>query len=449
MLLRKSIFGTASMLGLAGILAFSGCSSDNNGAEGTSSDTSHGKHELGGLGLGLVLPDGSNVNNPTYTITNPSDPSFTPLTGSLSISGNVATATISGLTAESGYTVTLKATRSTPAGAPDCTGSATFTVLANQTVNVNVVLQCDDTSSDTGKVTINGSFDVCPKLGATTSTDGTVGGAPVALTAAATDKDPGDVVTIAWSTASDGSFSSSTGTSTSYTCATAGVKTITVKATDVPGCVKTFAPITINCTGTTTIDAGVPDSATPTPDAATPPVVDSSTPPAVDASTPPVDSSTPPVVDSSTPPAVDASTPDSSTPPTGARFGTPACDTCLADQCSLYQGFDAILPMCTDAACEAAFACFQRHHCAVDSVSVNQCYCGVGVSNDTCLTAGYVPVGPCAALATSTFGSSNTQVVIGQLYDEATQFGVGGTLFACAADLCTSQCVTSTSIPAP
>ena len=388
--LRNLVAAPASMLCLAGILTHGGCSSDLNSDE-HGSDTSRGAHELGGLGLGLVLPDGSSVGSAGYTITNASDPTFVPVSGSLMISGNVATATIAGLTAEGGYAVTLRATRSSPPGASDCTGSTTFTVLANQTVNLNVVLPCDDASIDTGTVTINGSLNTCPKLGPTTSTDGVVNGAPAIITARVTDKE-GTAGVTEFNSAPDGWFPDAINPGAiQYFCETPGVKTITLTAMDVPGCKKTFPPITVTCTGT-------------------------------GHATNPYHIVEPPL---------------------------PLCDTCLADKCTLYMGYDTILPQCTTPACAEAFACFQRNHCATDTATINQCYCGVGVSNATCVTAGYVAVGPCAALANATFGSTDTREVLGKLYDESTQFGVGAWLFACAADLCTAECVTNTSIPPP
>ena len=391
--LQKLVAASASTLGLVGILAFSGCSSEHNADDQSADDRSpdtRSAHELGGLGLGLVLPDGSNVGGATYTITNPSDPAFAPISGSLTISGNVATATVAGLVAEGGYTVMLRATRSSPAGAPDCTGSATFTVLANQTVNLNVVLPCDDTSTASGRVTINGSFNTCPKPGPTTATDGVVNGAPVIISARVTDKE-GSVGVTGFEASPDGWFPDDVihPDGIRYHCETPGIKTITLTAMDLSGCHKAFPPITVTCSGTGR---------------------------ATNPYNPPVQ------------------------PP------PPTCDSCLTANCSLYQGYDPILSLCTTAACDEAFACFQRNHCAVDGPTVNQCYCGIGVTNDTCLTLGYVAVGPCAALANSTFGSSNTQEVISRLYDESTQFGVGATLFACAADLCTAECVTGNSI---
>ncbi|MDB4991422.1 MAG: hypothetical protein JWN04_6600 [Myxococcaceae bacterium] len=435
MLLRKSIFGTASMLGLAGILAFSGCSTDNS--DGTPSSKSQTSRELGGLGLGLLLPDGSNVNSPTYIITRTSDVTFN-MTGTLTISNGIATGTITGLPAGNDYKVVLAATRTTPAGAPDCSGNAVFSVIADQTTNVNVVLQCDDTSAANGAVTINGTFDICPKIGSTTvSPNSAAVGGSVALTGAATDKDVGDVVSYKWTTSTDGTFSSDSAASTSYTCVSAGSKTIQLNVTDKPGCVKPAAPITVTCTAAS-IDAGTPvvDSGTPVVDSGTP-VVDSGTP-VVDSGTPVIDSGTP-VVDSGTP-VVDSGVP-------AARFGSAACDTCVTASCTLYNDYDPRLDACKDAACDAAFACFQRNHCAVDAASVNKCYCG-NVTNDACLVTGYVANGPCAAAANTAYGSTNTQMVFGLLYSSGNSFGNGAALFQCAAEACTTQCVTGT-YPAP
>jgi hypothetical protein len=128
----------------------------------------------------------------------------------------------------------------------------------------------------------------------------------------------------------------------------------------------------------------------------------------------------------------------------GATDGGPpsaACDRCLSEQCNPYQGYEPLLENCMDAQCDAAFVCFQNGHCATDLATVNQCYCGIGVSTEDCLVTGYLATGPCATAANAAIGSTNTQVVLGLLYDPGTSFGNGAALFRCAAELCSSECL--------
>ncbi|HEY6877970.1 MAG TPA: hypothetical protein VI299_08115 [Polyangiales bacterium] len=436
MFLRNSMFGKASMLGLAGILAFSGCSSDANHTGTSIEDDNSVK---GSIGLALRLADGSDVDTVNFTVKRNGT---TVREGTLAIGADgLASGTISNLDAGSGYTIELTAPRTRDGGAVEqCTGSASFTVDAGATKTVAVVLQCSDTSPDTGNVTINGTFNICPKIGIATATPASqVVGSAIALTVTANDKD-NDPLTIEWFTGATygtGATVFATGASASFACTTPGSFQINVSAYDgaARGCRKALTtPVAVTCTGSATVDSGVPavDSGVP--------AVDSG---AVDSGTPAVDSG---AVDSGT---VDSGVPavDSGTVPT-ARFGTAACDTCIAASCSNYQDFAPLLGNCVDAACDQAFACFQRNHCAVDLASVNKCYCG-NVTNEECLVTGYVANGPCAQLANTTFGTTNAQTVVGLLYGEDTNFGDGAALFACAADLCTAQCVTATNIPAP
>jgi hypothetical protein len=458
----KSVFGTASMLGIAGLLAFSGCSSDSTGSDVNGNGGEH-NGATGGIGLALQLADGSNVGTVTYSVLKDG---IVVRTGPLEIGADGrASGTISGLDAGPGYSVHLVAPRTRDGGtATDCTGdSAPFTVIENQNVPVSVVLQCDDSSTG-GNITINGQFNICPKVtsgGATPSTQAV--GSAISLTSSASDRD-GDALTYAWftgATYSAGTVFAST-QNASFTCTTAGTFTLNVAAYDgdLRGCRKALSqPITVTCTDATTVDSGTPvvDSGTPVVDSGTP-VVDSGTP-VVDSGTPVVDSGTP-VVDSGTP-VVDSGTPvvDSGTPvvdsgtgtggPTKAYLGTASCETCTQTNCNPQFGFLFLIDDCADATCGAVFSCFQRNHCAVDSVTVHQCYCGAGVTLEACRAAGYVATGPCANLVQTGLGTTVSSEVIDRFVGTDTDTGDGIALFSCVAESCIPECVTSTTIPAP
>lgn len=439
MSLRKSVFGTVSVLGLAGMLSFNACSSDSDRSE--DGHATEGRRASGGIGLELRLADGSDVDVVNFTVTRNGQ---SVRTGTLAIGPDgLATGQINGLDAGDNYQVQLSAPRTRPdAGAvAPCTGaSALFAVVANQTVPVSVVLQCDDTSPDQGNITINGSFNVCPKITSASATpSSTTVGSTISLTATATDKDAADVVAFAWYTGtySTGSTFATTASAT-YTCTAPGTVTIGLRAFDGPsrGCEKFLTPaFTITCTGSVPEqDAGAPqqDASAPQQDASAP---------QQDASAPEQDASAP---------QQDASAPqqDASTPP-AARFGTAECGTCMAQFCNPF--FDGVnyVDDCTDATCEAAFACFQRNRCAQGVATVTNCYCGGGVTFETCQVDTYDAVGPCADLVETGLGTTVRREVFEQFFNPNTSTGDGLALFNCAAELCVPECLTSSSIPAP
>lgn len=136
------------------------------------------------------------------------------------------------------------------------------------------------------------------------------------------------------------------------------------------------------------------------------------------------------------------------------RFGTVACDACLQAQCNPYLGFGPYYGDCVDAACDAAYACYQRNRCATNTADLTDCYCGADIGFVACTTPGYNPNGPCAELTERGLGfdpASNPDpaTVIGLFLGGDTGTSDGITLFNCAAELCIAECVTDPSIPAP
>jgi hypothetical protein len=445
MFLRTSVIRTASVLGLAGMLSFSACSSDSRGDD----QTNAADRQAGGISLGLTLPDGSEVGNVTYVI---KQNGTEVRTGSIAIGANgVASTEITGLAPGAGYSVTLTAARSAPAGAPDCVGSADFTVVSATTTAVNVTLQCDDTSSD-GNITINGTFNICPKITSTTATPTTVAvGGTVSVTAAARDKD-GDALTYAW-TSTGGTFAPANAGTSTFTCSTAGAQVLTISVTDgtARGCTKT-QNINITCTGDVVVDSGTPavDSGTPAVDSGTP-VVDSGTP-VVDSGTPVVDSGTP-VVDSGMP-VVDSGTPvvDSGTPVGYVRPA--ACESCLAEKCVVWQGELDVYSngYCADAACKAVISCAEETKCASNPLDTGNCYCGTPDIN-VCIPPTYTANGPCKAIIESNLvdpvvdapggGSEGVskQEFLERAQDERFAGGRAGRVLQCMAEVCASECL--------
>ncbi len=233
--MKRFLLG-AGVLGL--MSSFSACGSDDVATDQGTDEA----HAYGDVALGLMLADGSSVSTVQYVVTRAG---AQVRSGDMTVGADGrANVTISGLDSGTGYHVKLSAARG---AAPDCIGEADFTVVEGQTTNVNVILQCSDASGAEGNVTLNGTFNVCPKPGSITASPVTVAvGASSALTFSASDRD-GDALSYTW-TATDGSFSTPNAANTSYTCASAGAKTLTMTVTDGPsrGCTKTAA-IMITC----------------------------------------------------------------------------------------------------------------------------------------------------------------------------------------------------------
>src|SRR5215831_4969480 len=95
-------------------------------------------------------------------------------------------------------------------------------------------LGCGDNDRANGEVTIATSFapaDNCPTITSAVAAPGqtSVGGS-IAVTAAASDPDPGDVLGYSWAPA--GAFLNPGLASTSYLCSSAGPKTLTLVVSD-------------------------------------------------------------------------------------------------------------------------------------------------------------------------------------------------------------------------
>ncbi len=219
---------------------WSACSQESS----ASAEVSDGEVASGSITLGLQLADGSMVERATFLITRAG---VEVRRGEMGIGPDGrATVAVNGLEAGAGYLVQLMAPRS---GDAACAGEAEFTVVADATSSVDVIMQCDLAGGRDGNITINGDFNVCPKLTSTVVTPVTVGvGDSARLSASARDAD-GDVITFSWS-AGDGTFSAPSADSTTYRCASPGTKVLTVSVTDGParGCTRS-ATTSVQCVG--------------------------------------------------------------------------------------------------------------------------------------------------------------------------------------------------------
>jgi hypothetical protein len=161
-------------------------------------------------------------------------------------------ALIGGLPPGEQYTINLSTT--TDRGA-NCSGSAVFDVVANQTTRVTIVLSCD-ASAENGAVSINADVRDCPAISSVTVLPAEViVGATIALTAEATSGSP----EFAW-TSSDGVFSPAGAAVTTYQCTSGGTKTLALTLTAGDACHDSLQ-VEVICTALDGSDAGVEEDA--------------------------------------------------------------------------------------------------------------------------------------------------------------------------------------------
>jgi len=210
----------------AALFAAVACS-DTTG-RGQPSDGAPSAEPSGDLGLSLQLASGDTVASVGYTILGPNG--FRKV-GSidLSQSSRIAT-TIAGLPAGSDFSITLSATST--AGGAQCTGSASFNVVAGQTTPVVVALLCHE-ATRTGSVLVNGVLNLCPTLdGISATPNEVVVGGSIALSAFARDTDVGPSELVYNWTASSGSLSDTHSPTPQFTCTSAGTATLTLSVAD-------------------------------------------------------------------------------------------------------------------------------------------------------------------------------------------------------------------------
>jgi len=233
-----SLFGALALLSAAAV----GCSVDQ---------TKLPAGDTGSVEVALQAAPGVTINVVSYMISGPSGFSKT---GTIDVSNSsTVSTTIGGLPAGSGFTVTL--TGSSTDGATTCGGGpVSFIVVAGQTAPVSVHLTCHE-APRTGSVLVNGTLNICPAIDNVSANPAEVFvGGSVALTGMAHDSDAApSALTYLW-TASSGTFSTPTAVSTSFTCATPGIATITLSASDGdPACASTSS-VAVICTAVTCDD---------------------------------------------------------------------------------------------------------------------------------------------------------------------------------------------------
>ncbi|MEI9938690.1 MAG: hypothetical protein WDO69_15840 [Pseudomonadota bacterium] len=212
-------------LGFCSITAIAGCGDQSNG---TNAPASASESSSGELSLDLQLANGSTLNSATYTIVGPN--SFTK-TGTIDLtSATKLSATIGGLPAGTGYSITISGT--TTDASATCGGSSTFSVQAHATVSVTVPMTCHE-APRTGSVMVSGALNLCPTIDSLSASPSEVQvGGTVALTAAAHDSDAApSALSFAWTTTA-GTLSSASAQNPTFTCTAAGTATVTLSVSD-------------------------------------------------------------------------------------------------------------------------------------------------------------------------------------------------------------------------
>jgi len=239
---RKSVSGFVVPAALALGVSFlaAGCKE----AEVQGVDAANGSG--GEIALDLSLASGATLSAVGYTITGPGGYAKT---GSIDVSKSTKVATtIGGIPNGSGYTISLSGTSSD--GGTACNGSASFSVVAHQTTTVPVAILCKE-QTRSGSVAVNGTLNICPVAdGISANPAEAYVGAPISLQALAHDSDAGPVALSYQWTATNGSLSSATAQSPTFTCASAGSATVTVTVADgdpAPSCADSYS-VTLACT---------------------------------------------------------------------------------------------------------------------------------------------------------------------------------------------------------
>jgi 5'-nucleotidase len=210
--------------------------------------------DTGSVELALQAAPGVTINVVSYMISGPN--SFSK-NGTIDVSqSSTVSTTIGALPAGSGFAVTLMGNSTD--GATSCSGGpASFTVTAGQTTPVSVHLTCHE-APRTGSVNVNGTLNICPTIDSISANPAEVlVGGSVTLTGSAHDSDAGpSALTYQW-TPSSGTVAAPTAASTTFTCTTPGIATITLSVSDgdpAPNCAP-ISSVTIICTAVTCDDS--------------------------------------------------------------------------------------------------------------------------------------------------------------------------------------------------
>jgi hypothetical protein len=401
-----------------------------NCSKRTSSD------DIGSIQLALTLSPGVTINTVSYQI---SGNGITPINGTIDVSGSTttaATAFVSGLPVANNYLVTM--TADSTDNLTHCTGQANFNVVVNQTAMANVTLQCKGTPPPTGQVAINGRLDNCPFITALSANrlQAPVGGA-ITVSVSATDYDPADTITYAWTAAPTGigTLGSPSAATTTFNCTAVGAAQLSIVISDgVCGETRNNAiPVTCIAGGGTGGAGGAGGGAAGTGGSAA----------GTGGGTAGAGGST-------------AGTGGAGGGTAGTGGGTAgaggsgpmmciegnngaACRTCTTDNCSLgASGTDGCCGLTdpTDVQlCQTLFACIQQNAATCTSGGdATNCFCGT--SGGTCFTTAGAANGPCAQQYIAASKTTDPIQIQARFVSPNFPSGRAGNLSACQGALC-------------
>jgi hypothetical protein len=236
------------------------CSSgDQPGGAASASATADSK-DVGSVGVLLTLPGGQQVASVSWTITGPGGSSKVVQSGTVDVQNSATISFLVGNVPPGSFAIALTATSTD--GSTTCAGAATFVSSPRTTANVTVVLQCNAAPSEAGSVLVNAPTYSCASVSSVSASPAETNvGTSVALAASASGPTP-TAIGYAWS-APTGTFGAPNAAQTSYTCAAAGLITLTLRVSDGPvpdgsACDPSLSTQTvqIQCDAVTASDAG-------------------------------------------------------------------------------------------------------------------------------------------------------------------------------------------------
>ena len=229
-------------------------------AVGCADETGEGSSELGTVNVNLMVGN-NDVTSVTFDLS--CDDGFT-LSGELNVVDDRDPPVFATIMALPPGDCSITLTAFDDQGATLCEGSKDFTVLANETVSVDVVLVCTGDGEELlGNAEINGTFvfvdgNACPRLHFFNAVPINVPAEGSTATVLVSDREGDPIRTLM--TATNGSFANPDAQSTTYTCGNAtGNQTLTVTVGNrEPECTQSKS-FDVTCPGTNPCDGVVCD----------------------------------------------------------------------------------------------------------------------------------------------------------------------------------------------
>jgi hypothetical protein len=217
---RGAAMLTAAVLALAATGQV-GCSSGGSAHSPADEPT-------GTVGLELTLPGGALLSSVTYTITGPNGASTVLTSGTANLQNSTTVSLLIGNIPAGTWALAISGNAD---GGITCSGTATFTITARATTQVNVAMRCSLPAADAGAAAISTSLYSCAAAnGIAASPSEVTVGHSVLLTGTGNGPNPA-ALTYQWS-APSGTFDTPNASSANFTCTTAGTVTVTLTVGD-------------------------------------------------------------------------------------------------------------------------------------------------------------------------------------------------------------------------